>query len=48
VTSGETQIARMLVLDRHNDPLRCEPRFAALTKRAGFADPRAGALCGRK
>jgi TolB-like protein len=47
-TSEAPQLARLVVLDRHSDPLRCEPRFTALTKRAGFADPRAAVLCGRQ
>jgi TolB-like protein len=46
MASDEPQLARLVVLDRHSDPLRCEPRFAALTKRGGFVDPRAAALCG--
>jgi TolB-like protein/Flp pilus assembly protein TadD len=48
LASDEPQNARLVVLDRHSDPLRCEPRFAALTKRTGFTDPWAAALCGKK
>jgi len=38
-------IAREVLVDRHSDPLRCEPRFKAVAKQVGFDDPRAATVC---
>ena len=45
VAHGLPHVARQVLVDRHSDPLRCEPQFKALAGRLGFADARAATVC---